>query len=1049
MTVPYYFHDNLVLRSPKKNLQLTIENDNLIEELYNDKEFLEALFLASPVLYTALNKYINEKNTATKDIKKLKISLAKYYLRMSNRCTPFGLFSGCSVAQWNNGNTAIKIDTKKSSRNTRFDMHYLCALAQHLATLPVIKDALLYYPNSAWYKTGNEIRYVECRYVDGKRHHLISAVMASEYVIAILKKAVNGIKIDEIIQLLVAEEIGTEDATEFVNELIDSQVLINELEPSITGREFLYQIIKTLKKINVNNNLLISHIVNLLEKIQLLLRTIDVTINKDIAAYQQVIDIVKQLEVVFDNSKLFQTDLSFSLEENVVDIKLQQEIIETLGILNTLSPSPGNTNLKSFCKRFYERYEDAEIPLLEVLDVESGIGYLENNTSIIMPLIDDLAITPKAIMETQLTWTLRDQYLMKKLLSSITDNTYSIELDAKDLGGFKNEWDSLPPSLAVAFRILDDDRIFLENANGSSAVNLLGRFAHGNNAIHKLIKDIIVSEDEQNPNIIFAEITHLPESRIGNVLLHPAFRKYEIPFLSKASVISQNQILLQDLCISVKENSVQLRSKKLDKQIIPRLSTAHNYSFKALPVYQFLCDLQLQGKQGGIYFDWGVLQEQYKFLPRVTYKNCIVHAATWNFEKSDISDLLASEGEVLTFLLEAFAVKWKLPALLILADSDNELLINLQDKLMIEIWLDTVKNRPAFILKEFLAGTKNVPVKDESNKIYCNQFIATLLKKESSYPLSTFSETNISQKVVQQNFSLGTEWIYFKVYCGAKTADIILNEAISPLVNILLAQHKIDSFFFIRYSDPNFHLRIRFHVINMEDVWLVIQLFYRQLQPFEEERNIYKIHTDTYKRELDRYGYNTISFTENLFFYDSMALLSFLQQTEGDEREKIRWLWAVRAIDDLLCDFELKLTEKLLLMEQIKNSFHIEYNSDKFLKEQLSNKYRLYRRQIENILDRSKDETSDIFVILEILHKKSIQVRKVVAELKKLAENNKLTVTIETLLSSYIHLLINKIVAANPRVHELVIYDMLFTYYKSAVGKAKNATIKVSKEEIA
>jgi lantibiotic biosynthesis protein len=43
------------------------------------------------------------------------------------------------------------------------------------------------------------------------------------------------------------------------------------------------------------------------------------------------------------------------------------------------------------------------------------------------------------------------------------------------------------------------------------------------------------------------------------------------------------------------------------------------------------------------------------------------------------------------------------------------------------------------------------------------------------------------------------------------------------------------------------------------------------------------------------------------------------------------------------------------------------------------------------------------------------------------------------LLISYIHMLVNRIVSANPRLHELVIYDMLFMYYSTCLAKEKFA----------
>jgi lantibiotic biosynthesis protein len=1045
MDIPYRFQGELVLRLPHKATSLNIKNTFLLENLYFDKTFLEALYLASPVLYTALLKYKDGKFTDKKDVQKLRLSLAKYYLRMCNRCTPFGLFSGCATTSWKPVPTSVNINMHY--RHTRFDMHYLCALAQHLASLSFIKDRLLYYPNSSFYNLGKEIRYVDYKYINTRRHHLISAVAASNYITTILELASNGIKMNAIIQFLVNDEIEISEAISFVNEIIDSQLLVNQLEPAITGNEFLFQILDTLNKINNPFCSEISNIISLLETIIKELNVIDKSVENNEVVYQKIITLIKQFDIPFEESKLFQTDLSFTLKDDNVNSNIQDEIVETLDVINKLNKSQENQNLQSFIKRFYERFEDNEMPLLEVLDTETGIGYAETNNSNILPLVDDMVVQGKLQSESKITWSKKDKFLLKKLNTALVENKYEVNIDAAELADFKNDWNALPPSMVVMFRLLDDEQIFVESAGGSSAANLLSRFAHGNTSIKNIVNEIVAVEDELNPDIIFAEIVHLPESRIGNILLHPAFRKYEIPFLAKSSVADEYQISLQDLYISVKNNVLIIRSKKLNKQIIPRLSTAHNFSNRALPIYQFLCDLQLQGKQAGIYFNWGVLEGMYKFLPRLTHKKCIVYPATWHFDKKDIEPLLNKIDTLLTDAIAIFKKEWKLPSLIVLADNDNELLINLEDELMIEIWLDTVKSRTSFVIKEFLCSTKDAVVKDKNGKVFCNQFVATLLKKTTTY-ISLPSAPIHQKKAVQQNFSIGSEWLYFKLYCGVKSADVILANAILPLVNTLLSQRNISTFFFIRYNDPHFHLRLRFKVTDVEDIGEVIKLFYYYTSLYETDNTIWKIQMQTYKRELERYGNTSISFAEDLFHYDSIAVLELLQLYDGDEREAIRWQWAIKGIDDLLNDFNISTSKKFTILEQIKNSFLAEYNADKFLKDQLTEKYRMHRKLIEDLIENKNMAESINPTAINLFLKKSSKIKIIVNDLETLSKNNLLEISISTLLISYIHMLVNRIVSANPRLHELVIYDMLCTYYRSCLAKEKyNNIINVKKRE--
>ena len=69
--------------------------------------------------------------------------------------------------------------------------------------------------------------------------------------------------------------------------------------------------------------------------------------------------------------------------------------------------------------------------------------------------------------------------------------------------------------------------------------------------------------------------------------------------------------------ISVRKGKLVLRSKKLNKYIIPRLTSAHNYQRNSLPVYHFLCDMQHLGRNM-IFFNWGTtLESMFPYRPRV------------------------------------------------------------------------------------------------------------------------------------------------------------------------------------------------------------------------------------------------------------------------------------------------------------------------------------------------------------------------------------------------------------------------------------------------
>jgi hypothetical protein len=601
----FTFLDTCVLRTPMQPFRAI----NNLDTFQDDARFQEAVYLSSPLLYDEYRKKIASGHSADqKELEKIRSSLLKYHIRMSTRCTPFGLFSGCNMIKWDSNAHGVVLDANHIKRHTRLDMHYLCSLAQQFSALPFIKPYLLFYPNNSRYRIGDEIRYVEYQYLKGKRNHQITSVAASDYLQKILAESGNGLLAGKIVTLLTIEGIPEDEASPFVDELISSQIIVNELEPAITGPEFFHQLFKTLQRINDEHpSGELKNLLAILSTINELLNNLDTANTNDPVKYQEVQSILKKLDVYFEENRLFQVDTIRVPVQGVITEELQDQLTEALSVLNKWSSYAAPSGLRSFANRFYERYEDREMPLLEVLDNEAGIPYTEDESGNVLPLIEGVTPGSKKETEGSVRWGLLENFLNNKVNTAYREHAYSIEISDKDLSSFKNDsWSDLSPSMAVMFRLINEDKqtVYLEYASGTSGANLLGRFAHADKDICRMVRKITAAEQETDPAIVYAEIIHLPESRTGNVLLHPEFRQYEIAYLAKPSVDKQYRIDPSDLMVSVRNKRIYLRSRSLDKVIVPRLSTAHNYSYNALPVYRFLCDLQSQDIRPGLSFQW-------------------------------------------------------------------------------------------------------------------------------------------------------------------------------------------------------------------------------------------------------------------------------------------------------------------------------------------------------------------------------------------------------------------------------------------------------------
>lgn len=72
---------------------------------------------------------------------------------------------------------------------------------------------------------------------------------------------------------------------------------------------------------------------------------------------------------------LFQVDITRSIETSTISKNVIDELQEAMNFLNKITCDQKNVMLNQFQQAFYDRYEEREIPLLEALDFEIGIGY--------------------------------------------------------------------------------------------------------------------------------------------------------------------------------------------------------------------------------------------------------------------------------------------------------------------------------------------------------------------------------------------------------------------------------------------------------------------------------------------------------------------------------------------------------------------------------------------------------------------------------------------------------------------------------------------------
>lgn len=1016
-------HNNTVLRTPLlayNNVFSLIQNEQTLKQAYQNPIFQEALYIASPDLFEQLQQWLNGKHFEEKTHQKLINALMRYLLRMAFRPTPFGMFAGVSslaqteYEQETTTEGILLTESKEYKKHLRLDMQVTGALIEKILQNKVVRNQLKFYPNSSLYRLGNQYRYFEYRYEKKFRKYQVSGIAYDELITLILQYAQSGITIQALAEQLAPAESDKEQFQNYIEQLVDAQILVSELELSVTGEDAGERLLKRLQKIPAASEY-VSLLNNVLSQVQ---RIIESKVGFPVSEYQKIIEIIQQSDVPYETSKLFQVVLHKPVQSANLPQRFSKNILEAISLLQKINSKQDKTILDTFCEKYHERYEEQEMPLSEVLDNETGIGFPpEQYSSSIAPLVDDIPVLRNSINQT-IEWSTSDNFLFAEFQQALKNNSYQIVLDEKKLNKLETTDAKLPPTFSAMTSIVfenEKEYVFLQSAGGSSANQLVGRFCYADENIEQLCKDVAAHEQEVFGDAIRAEIVHITESRLGNILQRPVLSQYEIPYMAQSVLPTEFQIPISDLIISVRNNQVLLRSKRLNKRVIPVLSSAHNFSSNSLTVYHFLCSLQLQNIQSFVSFSWGAIRDKAEFLPRVTYKDVILSPATWQFRKKRYKNVVdAKTEEDLLVLINQFRTENNMPRFVSIADGDNELVLDLENALCLKVLKEELKKRNTVTLVESFINLQKSFVKCV-NDFFTHQLVFSF--KNTNAQLAPYEFKDSSHVNIKRTFLPSEEWVYYKIYCGSSSSNSIISQIIFPVTRLLMKQNIIDEWFFIRYADPKNHIRVRFKLLgekNVNDITARLKFYLKQFLSYGV---VSDVSINTYNRELERYKFSNIQQAEKLFFFDSEFCLSVMQQNISAED-----LWKVALWNTyiLLEDFGFTDKQKIEIAMGIKNSLSVEHNlsQNKAARETINSKYRTYQKSVIAVV---KGEDTLINSLIPFFSRRSDSNKQSINEIRvSVSEND-----IHDFAGSIIHMSLNRLFTSKQRLQELVTYDFL------------------------
>lgn len=1013
------------------SFQKAVGNDPLAFEsylrlIYSDPLLQHALHLASPVLYQQVLRLQNDELQNGKE--DLLNTLYKYLIRMSTRCTPFGLFAGYSLGAITE-NTRIRFDGENSLHlHTKMDAEICWQLVNQILQSPRVISQLKFFPNSSLYQITDSYRYIE-RQADGKTLGL-SAIKSNRYLTRLLEHAKDGRTVAELNEILRQYNVGKKMAKTFVNSLIESQFLVSSFEMNATGENYLQRIEKELKNMTGCE----EHLEKI-QKIQALIKNGSgaFTIQQSLKSHFETAG------VMAPDKSFVQTDLAFRTSACEISRSIVNMLASEIKELAFLSSQTKNPELAEFASRLFTHFGNKPVPLLPVLDPASGIGYGTLQPAVSSSLTLLTGLTQPASQETsKQVDTPLSNFQQSILEKTNATGSMAYELTAKDIVVFETEKHiPLPESFYVFGSVIsgtqsDFDKgkfsFDLKAIAGPSGLNLMSRFAQSDPDLKKQLENVVQLAEAQNPDMIFAEICHVPSPQVLKVVNRPSLLSYEIPYLSHSSLPRSSQIQTSELLVSSPDGrQIILSCKRLDKRIIPRLTSAHYYA-NGLPFYRFLCELAQQSDSASMGWDWGDFSNE-SFLPRVTYKHLILQKASWRLDWDEFETVMAKSEDQLS-AWAALAARKKLPKYFQIQQGDNELPIDGQSLFSLQILEDYLKKSSPLKLTEYLE-TEAMGFLSEKGNSLASEVIIPFLNPIEKPALKSLVKIQYTPAV----FHLGSEWLYVKLYCSEQASDFLLSKIIEPFCELLERRGELEKWFFIRYYDPKPHLRIRFHMNESKISWNdLLTAVHKTVQPYLENGLISAFTVDQYKREIDRYKLLAYIKMEMMFYVDSYLTCKSLRLLTENHNPDLRWLLALRGCVSLLNSAGLTNIEKFSLIKRLHDDFSSEFNASVDDLVLLDQKYRAHKNAILSFLDTKKDLSNGIEPFTAHFDHLSDFLRCTFIE-EMVTSSQDIIETIAHLM----HLFLNRWFNQMHRKQEWIIYHFLKKYYDMVLNLEKTA----------
>ena len=689
-----------------------------------------------------------------------------------------------------------------------------------------------------------------------------------------------------------------------------------------------------------------------------------------------------------------------------VSAKKLEVLIEVIHFLNRNLPVNRNPSLDNFKAGFTKRFEHNEVPLLVAMDPEIGVGYhslAQDNQEDL--LVQELKAYKKEgnTADRSLSYTVLHQFILNQFLQQKVVQLHEfIQPEPSNI---------LPVANTISIMLQHaDEHLIIEQIGGCTANSLLGRFTMASDQVTALGKKFASIEQEANPEILFFDIAYQIEKNADNINRRKSIYDYELPILSWTE--TDGILDADDILVSIRGEEIILRSAKLGKRVIPKLASAYNYSRSDLAIYRFLSDMQHQNIHSRLALDVLQALPGLTHYQRIQYKNVILSTERWLVPQTIC---IANNQDVALSSLQQWLLEIGLQRAFKSGTGDQTLLFNpaLAEDLI--AFTQFCKNKKELYIEEAFIPASPV-AEDENGGHYLSEFIVNLEHQEQLYQPFKVNPNNSGYLSSPNVFTPGEEWLYFEIYCHPTRCNAILMDIYGSLIPDF--KKKIRSWFFIRYTDPAYHIRLRLQLKDTADASAIISGLSKLLKRYILTGIISDLQLKTYRQETGRYGPGRMHLVEKCFSINS----EFVMELTGKSATINQlYYFSITMMEAIWVKAGYTMEQQLFFAGNMSARFAAEMNITAEGFKKLNVGYKEF------------ESTPFTLPLNKVQLRKMLRTEKSFHEVLETcsgAEKDKV-------LADLFHMHTNRLFNDDQRMHELIIYYYLTKRLKTKIGRLK------------